>query len=120
MTQYWPFSGLTRQNALRERLIFRLGVLLGPRTSEVFGFTVADWKGDFLEITNTAYKGNLRKAKVKTDGSHRTVPVPPATRGMLKQWIEQNGLVGEELLFPGRDKKSPLWPGVWMQKHLQH
>src|SRR6516162_4316280 len=22
-------------------------------------------------------------------------------------------------IFPGRDGNSPLWPGVWMQKHLQ-
>jgi integrase len=29
-------------SSLRDRLIFRLGVFLGPRTSEVFGFTVND------------------------------------------------------------------------------
>ena len=105
--------------SLRDRLIFRLGVFLGPRTSEVFGFTVNDWKGEFLEICNTSYNGTLRKAKTKTDGSHRTVPVPPQTRAMLKRWIEQTGLSGDDLIFPGRDGKSPMWPGVWMQKHLQ-
>jgi integrase len=89
-------------SSLRDRLIFRLGVFLGPRTSEVFGFTVNDWKGDFLEICNTAYNGTLRKAKVKTDGSHRTVPVPPDKRAMLKRWIEENPLKGDDLLFPAR------------------
>ena len=105
--------------SLRDRLIFRIGVFLGPRASELFGFTVNDWKGDVLEIRNTAYNGTLRKAKVKTDGSRRTVPVPPDMRAMLKHWIEQNGLSGDDLIFPGRDGNSPLWPGVWMQKHLQ-
>jgi len=105
--------------SLRDRLIFRIGVFLGPRASELFGFTVNDWKGDVLEIRNTAYNGTLRKAKVKTDGSRRTVPVPPDMRAMLKHWIEQNGLSGDDLIFPGTDGNSPLWPGVWMQKHLQ-
>jgi integrase len=43
--------------SLRDRLIFRIGISLGPRTSEVFGLTVDGWKGDVLEIRHTAYKG---------------------------------------------------------------
>jgi integrase len=104
---------------LRDRLIFRLGVFLGPRASELFGFTVDCWMGDVLEIRQTAYKGVLRKAKVKTDGSRRSVPVPPDMRAMLRRYIEESGLSGEDLLFPGRDGKHPLWPGTWLQKHLQ-
>jgi hypothetical protein len=60
--------------SLRDRLIFSIGISLGPRTSEVFGLTVDGWKGDVLEIMNTVYKGTLRRARVKTDGSWRTVP----------------------------------------------
>jgi len=105
--------------SLRDRLIFRIGVFLGPRASEVFGFAVNDWKGEFLEIRNTAYKGRLRKAKTKTDGSRRTVPVPPDTREMLARWIEESGATGDDLLFPGKDGKSPMWPGIWLQKRVQ-
>ena len=72
-----------------------------------------------LEIRNTVYKGTLRKAKVKTDGSRRTIPVPTDMRIMLQRWIEWSGASGDDLLFPGRDGKPPMWPGVWMQKHLQ-
>jgi integrase len=104
---------------LRDRLIFRLGVFLGPRASELFGFTVDCWKDDVLEIRQTAYKGVLRKAKVKTDGSRRSVPVPPDMRAMLRRYIEESGLGGGDLLFSGRDGKHPLWPGTWLQKHLQ-
>jgi len=103
----------------RDRLIFRLGVFLGPRPSELFGFSVTDWQGSVLEIRNTAYNGTLRKATTKTDGSRRTVPVPPDMQAMLKRWIKENGLKGDDLIFPGRDGTSPMWPGVWMQKHLQ-
>jgi integrase len=106
--------------SLRDRLIFRIGISLGPRPSEVFGFTANCWKGDVLEIRHTAYKGILRKAKVKTDGSQRTIPVPSDMRVMLQRWIEWSGASGEDLLFPGKDGKSPMWPGVWMQKHLQN
>jgi integrase len=104
--------------SLRDRLIFRLGVFLGLRTSELFGLTVGAWRGDALEICGTAYKGTLRRAKVKTDGSLRTVPVPPDMRAQLERWIAESGGQGDDLLFPGRDGK-PLWPGVWMQRHLQ-
>ena len=72
-----------------------------------------------LEIRNTVYKGTLRRAKVKTDGSHRTVPVPPDMRTMLQNWIEWSGASGDDLLFPGKDGKSPMWPGVWLQKRVQ-
>jgi len=105
---------------LRDRLIFRLGVFLGPRASELFGFTVDCWKGDVLEIRQTAYKGKLRKAKTKTDGSRRSVPVPPDMRAMLRRYIDESGLSGNDLLFPGRDGEHPLWPGTWLQKHLQN
>ena len=105
--------------SLRDRLIFRIGISLGPRTSEVFGFTVDSWEGDVLEIRNTVYKGTLRRAKVKTDGSHRTVPVPPDMRTMLQNWIEWSGASGDDLLFSGKDGKSPMWPGVWLQKRVQ-
>jgi integrase len=105
--------------SLRDRLIFRIGISLGPRASEVFGLTVDSWKGDVLEIRHTAYKGTLRKAKVKTDGSRRTIPVPPDMRVMLQRWIEWCGASGDQLLFPGKGGNSPMWPGVWMQKHLQ-
>jgi integrase len=108
--------------SFRDRLIFRLGVFLGPRPSELFGFTVNDWKGDVLEIRNTAYKGSIRNAKVKTDGSRRTVPVPPDMQAMLKRWIEENGLEGPSFspaktaalpcgLACGCRNTSSAWPG---------
>ena len=106
-------------DSLRDRLIFRVGVFLGARASELFGFTVDCWRGHELEIRQTAYKGKLRKAKVKTDGSWRVVPVPPEMRAMLQRYIEENGLSGDDLLFPGRDGKSPMWGNTWLQKHVQ-
>lgn len=105
--------------SFRDRLIFRMGVQWGPRTSELFAVSVDGWKGDCFEIRNTAYKGTLRRAKVKTDGSFRTVPVPVELRGMVERWIAEEGISGSDLLFPGKDGKSPMWPGVWMQNHLR-
>ena len=29
------------------------------------------------------------------------------------------GARGSDLLFPGKDGKSPLWPGTWQQKRVQ-
>jgi integrase len=113
---HWLYDAIP---ALRDRLILRIGISLGPRTSEVFGLTVDNRKGDVLEIKNTVYKGTLRRTKVKTDGSCRTVPVPPDMRILLKRWIEWSGASGSDLLFPGKDGKSPMWPNVWLQKRVQ-
>ena len=105
--------------SLRDKLIFRMGVIWGPRTSEIFGLTVDCWKGDHFEIHNTAYKGELRRMKVKTDDSFRTVPVPVELRGMIERWIAEAGLSGTNALFPGRDGESPMWGNTWLQKHVQ-
>jgi integrase len=90
-----------------------------PRTSELFGLTVDCWKGDHFEIQNTAYKGELRRVKVKTPDSFRVVPIPAEMRGMIERWIAEAGLNVTDVLFPGRDGKSPMWGNTWLQKHVQ-
>jgi integrase len=103
----------------RDKLIFRMAVIWGPRTSELFGLTVDCWRGDHFEIQNTAYKGELRRVKVKTEDSFRIVPVPAEMRGMVERWIAEAGLNGTDVLFPGRDGMSPMWGNTWLQKHVQ-
>lgn len=108
----------------RDRLIFRMAVNWGPRASEIFGLTVDAWRhdpanGDYLEIRATAYKGQLRPMKVKTENSYRHVPLPPGIRTALADWIDEQKLSGNDVLFPGRDGTNPLWPNTWLQKHVQ-
>jgi integrase len=106
--------------ALRDRLIFRIGVFLGARASELFGFTVDCWNGnDELSIRQTAWRGKLQKQQVKTRQSRRVVPVPPEMKGMLERWLAESGAKGSDLIFPGKDGESPLWPGTWQQKRVQ-
>ena len=38
---------------------------------------------------------------------------------MLERWVSKIGAKGSDLLFPGKDGKSPMWPGVWLQKRVQ-
>jgi len=38
---------------------------------------------------------------------------------MLKRWIEGNRLSGEDLLFPGKDGKNPMWRNSWMKDHVR-
>jgi len=85
---WWLYFALP---SFRDKLIFRMGVIWGPRTSEIFGLTVDCWKGDHFESYNTAYEGELRRMKVKTDDSFRTVPVPAELRGMIERWIAEAG-----------------------------
>lgn len=98
----------------RDQLIFRMAVIWGPRTSEIVGLTVDCWKGNHFEIHHTAYKGELRRVKVKTENSFRTVPVPVEMRGMIERWIAEAGLSETDVLFPGRDGKSPMWGNTWL------
>ena len=105
--------------ALRDRLMFRIGVFLGARASELFGLAADCWNGsDALEIRQTAWKGKLHK-QVKTRNSRRVVPVPPEMEEMLARWVSEVGAKGSDLLFPGENGKSPLWPGTWQQKRAQ-
>ena len=105
--------------SLRDHLILMLGVFAAPRASEAFGLQRDCFKGDYIEIKNTAWEGNLYRGQVKNDSRFRRVGLGPRTRRILEEYLaETPDAPSNSLLFPGRGG-SPLWPGTWLQNRIQ-
>jgi integrase len=103
----------------RDRLILMLGVFAGPRSSEVFGLQWQCYKGDHLEIRNTACRGHLAEWQVKRESSFRRIGLGPHVQKMFEQWKAVAPDTSDSaLIFPGRGGR-PLWGGVWLEKHVQ-
>jgi integrase len=103
----------------RDRLILMLGVFAGPRASEVFGLQWQCYKGDHLEIRNTAWQGDLMEWNVKRHSSFRRIWLGAHVQKMFEQWKATAPDTSDSaLIFRGRGGR-PMWPGVWLQKHVQ-
>jgi len=103
----------------RDRLILMLGVFAGPRSSEVFGIQWDCYKGDHIEIRNTAWCGKLYEWRVKRRDSFRRIKLGPQTQQLFEKWrAECSDAAPEALVFPGRGGR-PLWVGSFLQKRIQ-
>jgi len=105
---------------VRDRLILLLGVFCGPRSSEVFGLQWNCYKGDHIEIRNTAYCGQLHEWRVKRKASFRRIYIPLVIQRAFEQWKAQSpDMSAEALIFPSNRTGRPMWPGVFLQKRIQ-
>ncbi len=103
----------------RDRLILLLGVFCGPRSSEVFGLQWDCYRGDHIEIRNTAWNGELYEWRVKRKASFRRVHLSPQTQRLFEKWKSESAETSPNaLVFPGKSGK-PMWGGIWLQKHIQ-
>jgi integrase len=103
----------------RDRLILMLGIFAGIRASEVFGLQWDCFRGDHIEIRNTAWNGELYQWRVKRKASFRRVHLSPQTQRLFEKW--KAGCANsspDALVFPGKSGK-PMWSGIWLQKHIQ-
>ena len=62
---------------VRDRLILLLSVFGGTRSAEAFGIQWGCYKGDHIEIRNTAYRGRLHEWRVRRKASFRCITIPP-------------------------------------------
>ena len=105
---------------VRDRLILLLGIFGGPRASEVFGLQWGCVQGSFLEIRNTAYNGKLYVWRVKRKASFRRIYLPPLLQEAFEQWRKVClDCSPDALVFPSRKTGRPMWPGAFLQDHVQ-
>jgi integrase len=105
---------------VRDRLILLLGVFGGTRSSEAFGIQWGCYKGDHIEIRNTAYRGRLHEWRVKRKASFRRITIPPLIQRAFEQWKAQSpDTSADALVFPSEKTGRPMWPGVFLQKRIQ-
>jgi integrase len=131
---------LTKQNLIdlidgildpRDRAIFAVGSFCALRTSELFGMSWRAFHYDsetgesYFSITDTAYRGTLRKKTTKTKASRANVTIPAILVPLLLEWQEKcPDPSPDALMFPstnknGRSRKgAPMCPGIWLQKKV--
>lgn len=84
----------------RDRIIVSIEGVAGPRPSELFAFRRRSRQGTRLKITETIYRGEVRKYG-KTKGSVDTVELPKKLADDLRAWLDKQQDRGPEaFMFP--------------------
>lgn len=84
-----------------DQCLIAVGSMCALRTSEVFGLTWKSWKGNNLEIADTAWNGELFKGRTKTQGSKNSLPIPERILPFLNNWHDLSSDTSPDaLLFP--------------------
>lgn len=108
-------------------LVFgNLQVVTGARISEICALRVSDFGNEgTLAITKAIVTANSQTSGVThltndrtKNGTERVIELSVATRRMLNEWIETNGLGPDDLLFPKslvmlRGGVGPMTPEAW-------
>lgn len=114
----------------RDRAIFMIACFCALRPSELFGLTWGCYNGDNFMIINTAWRGQLRRKKIKRKNrygrtNYRLVAVPEAVRRSIEDWRgECMNPDANKLMFPGtaaRGRKpldKPMHPDNWLRLRL--
>jgi len=105
---------------VRDRLILLLGVFGATRSSEAFGIQWGCYKGDHIEIHNTAYRGRQHEWRVSRKASFRRIAIPPLIQRAFEQWKSQSPRHFRRCAcLPEVRTGRPMWPGVFLQKRIQ-
>jgi integrase len=103
----------------RDKLILYIGTFCATTASELFGLTWECYNGDQILIRNTAWAGTLYEWRVKRKVRHRLIFLAPRIQEAFERWRElAEDTSGTALVFPGKNGK-PMWPGVFLQDHIQ-
>lgn len=86
----------------RDRLLFTMLYNTGARVSEITSIRVIDVAGSNLNHVELHGKGR----------KHRTVPLWPKTRRLIRQWIKENRLSNQSPLLPNRFGRALTSSGV--------
>jgi integrase len=102
---------------LRERLVFKLGVLAGMRCSEIFGLRRGRVKDDFVEIVERVSRRDIDTPK--TEKSVRKVALSSGVRSDLKLWLESAPGGPDDWLFPSENPKMPMGADNMMARYIR-
>jgi integrase len=102
---------------LRERLVFKLGVLAGMRCSEIFGLRRGRVKEDHVEVAERVSRRDIDTPK--TEKSVRQVALSNTVKEDLKQWLESTPGGPEDWLFPSENLKMPIGADNMMARYIR-
>ena len=91
---------------LRERLIFKLAVLVGLRPGEIFGLRRTRLSENTADIQERIYRGKVDTPKTKK--SIRVVALSASVLEDLDAWLKESPSGGENWLFPSEKLDTPL------------
>src|SRR5262245_60143063 len=91
---------------LRERLIFKLAVLVGLRPGEIFGLRRTRLSENTADIQERIYRGKVDTPK--TTKSIRIVALSASVREDLEAWQNVSPDGAESWLFPSEKLDTPL------------
>lgn len=92
---------------LRERLVFRLGVIEGMRPGEMFGLKQGDIESRELRVRRRVYHGDIDTPK--TAKSARKVALSEPTALLLAQWIDLQRAQGPDAwVFQSENVDTPI------------
>lgn len=106
--------------------LIALGSMCMLRTSEVFGLTWKSWKGNTLEITGTAWNGEMFEDHTKTEESRNSVPIPDMVLPFVEKWHALcPDTSPDALMFPYMPKRGkskgcivPFYPCAFMHERV--
>jgi integrase len=102
---------------LRERLIFKLGVLAGMRCSEIFGLRRGRVKADHVQVVERVSRRDIDTPK--TAKSIRTVALSSPVVADLKLWLESTPGGPDDWVFPSENPKMPMGADNVMARYLR-
>jgi integrase len=102
---------------LRERLVFKLGVMAGMRLSEIFGLRRGRVKEDHVEVVERVSRRDIDTPK--TAKPVRKVALSSTVLEDLKLWLESTGGGAEDWLFPSENPKMPMGADNMMARYIR-
>jgi integrase len=102
---------------LRERLVFKLGVLAGMRCSEIFGLRRKRVKDDHVEVVERVSHRDIDTPK--TEKSIRQVALSSDVQADMKSWLETSPGGPNDWLFPCENLKMPIGAENMMTRYIR-
>jgi integrase len=104
---------------LREQLLLYMGIFSGFRPGEMLGLqrrhVAVD--GSAVNVEQRVYRGIIDDPK--TDPSRREVAVPPATAGLLRDWMESAVGPEPDAYVFASEKGKPVWRDTLLYDHIR-
>ena len=102
---------------LRERLLFKLGVLAGMRCSEIFGLRRGRVRSDCVEVVERVSRRDIDTPK--TEKSARKVALSTSVTKDLDLWLEATPGGPDDWLFPCENQKMPIGADNMMARYIR-
>jgi integrase len=102
---------------LRERLVFKLGVLAGMRESEIFGLRRSRVHSDHVEVIERVFRRDIDTPK--TDKSVRTVALNSDVQRDMKAWLDFLPGGPDDWLFPSENPSMPISATNLMARNIK-